>query len=130
MAPAFSMTEKIRSRGSAKNYHNLAAKTYRNWRTHRVSQVGREQPVEALDLRQTLFLGCGRLLFHLREHVTDSLICSRSTFFTPSFEAFAMFFQVRKHVRIFEQRPPGADHRLQAFPNNPLFAGIFEEHFF
>src|ERR1700693_1551241 len=72
--------------------------------------------------------GCG--LFHLSEHVTNSLGCPRSAFFPPSFESFAMFFEVGKHVRVFEEFAPPANYRFQALPNNPLLAGILKEHFF
>src|SRR5579862_3672873 len=70
------------------------------------------------------------LLLHLSIDGAHGFAGSGGTLFTPAFENFTVFFEIRECQRILEHSAEGGDDWPEAFPNDPLLARIFEEEVF
>src|ERR1700720_183673 len=88
---------------------------------------GERPPLEtALEAGAGLFL-CGLLLLDLGVHGAQSLVGTRSALFAPAFENLAVLFEIGERQGILEHGAKRRDNGFEAFPDDPLFARVFEE---
>src|SRR5580693_6276563 len=102
---------------------------------YRDAAVARARPCRALaeeiDARLEAGAGfsLGGLLLHLGAHGAHGFGGTGSALFAPAIHRRDVLFEIRESHRILEHRTKRGDDGLEAFPNDPLLAGILEEEF-
>src|ERR1700756_4896065 len=87
----------------------------------------RTKSIRNLEAGAGFLLGC--LLLHLGVYGTHGFGGSWCALFPPAFHSRTMLFEVGESQRVLEHYAEGGNDGLEAFPNDPLLAGILEEEF-